>query len=393
MNIFIPNFESDQYIVAKYYLESLTNLRDAAWELAIGQSVGNPSIRSKWETEELFKNHSCIILEYESELAKHKSGYVNIAFPISNIDLATDGISQLLCHLMGGQLDIDNIKACHLLEIKFPDRYNHYFYGPKFGISGIRKFTNVYDKPLLGGIVKPKIVTSPEMLLDMVTEMVDGGINFIKEDELMSDPWCCPLNSRLKIISPYLQGKNVIYSYCINSDSPYLLERVRKVHEMGGNSVHVNFWSGMGSYRAIRELDLPLFIHFQKSGDKILTNKTHAYHIEWDVICDLAGRMGVDFIHAGMWGGYMSDSAVGLVQTLNVLRNRNVMPALSCGMHPGLVNAITTQFGTDYMANVGGALHGHPNGTLAGTKAMRQAIDGNYGEEYELAIKKWGLVI
>ena len=45
------------------------------------------------------------------------------------------------------------------------------------------------------------------------------------------------------------------------------------------------------------------------------------------------------------------------------------------------------------MANVGGALHGHPNGTLAGTKAMRQSIDNVYGPEYYEAIKKWGKVL
>ena len=60
----------------------------------------------------------------------------------------------------------------------------------------------------------------------------------------------------------------------------------------------------MGVYKSVRELDLPIFMHFQKSGDKILTNKKHDFHIDWTVICYLAGLMGVDFIHAGMWGGY-----------------------------------------------------------------------------------------
>ena len=119
---------------------------------------------------------------------------------------------------------------------------------------------------------------------------------------------------------------------------------------------------------------------------------SHDYHISWDVICDLAGLMGVDFIHAGMWGGYMSDNEDELRQTLNTLHVREVMPALSCGMHPGLVEAINHRFGTDYMANVGGALHGHPGGSKSGALAMRQSIDRDYGEEYEVAIKKWGLI-
>ena len=66
------------------------------------------------------------------------------------------------------------------------------------------------------------------------------------------------------------------------------------------------------------------------------------------------------------------------------------MPALSCGMHPGLVDAINNRFGVDYLANVGGALHGHPGGSLGGAKAMRQSIDKNYEQEYEIAINKWG---
>ena len=188
------------------------------------------------------------------------------------------------------------------------------------------------------------------------------------------------------------KNKNVIYSVCINSDAPYLLDRVRQVHSLGGNSVHVNFWSGLGSYKAIRDLDLPLFIHFQKSGDKILTNKSHDYHIDWRVVCDLAGLMGVDFIHAGMWGGYMSDNEKELKAVVSTLHNHGVVPALSCGMHPGLVQAINSRFGVDYMANVGGAIHGHPSGSLGGARAMRQSIDHDHGLEYELAIDKWGLV-
>jgi len=69
-----------------------------------------------------------------------------------------------------------------------------------------------------------------------------------------------------------------------------------------------------------------------------------------------------------------------------------VIPALSCGMHPGLVDAIRTKIGNDWMANCGGAIHGHPGGTEAGVKAMRQSIDGTHGEEYAAAIAKWGII-
>jgi ribulose-bisphosphate carboxylase large chain len=380
----------DDYILVDYYLGSKTNLKTAAWELAIGQSVGNPNVRNQWETDELFEKHSAIVLSDESRLVKSSEGLVRIGFPKINIDWQTDGVSQLLCFLMGGQMDIDNVTKCQVIDIQFPKSISDTFKKPKFGLSGFRQYANTYNKPFFGGIVKPKTGISSDVLLEMVREMVDGGVNFIKEDEIMSNPSFCPIEERVPKIMNYLKGKKVIYSVCINSDPMYVLDRVKRVHELGGNSVHVNFWSGLGVYKSIRDLDLPIFIHFQKSGDKTITNKTHDYHISWAVICKLAVAMGVDSIHAGMFGGYLSDTKEDLLETMNILQSANVIPALSCGMNPGLIDYVNENVGVDYMANVGGALHGHPGGTLSGCLAMRQAIDKNYQEEYYQAIQKWG---
>jgi ankyrin repeat protein len=78
----------------------------------------------------------------------------------------------------------------------------------------------------------------------------------------------------------------------------------------------------------------------------------------------------------------------GIIKQLNDI---DAVPALSCGMHPGLIDYITSVLGhTNWMANVGGAITSHPMGTSAGVRAMNQAVTKNYGVEYESAIKKWG---
>lgn len=401
--IFIESTNVDENVIATYFLQSKTTLADAAWNLAIGQSVGNPNVRNEWETDELFIKYSCKILHKKEHLNK-SSGIVNIAFPIINTDWDEDGISHLLCQLMGGQMDIDNIEKCHLLDLKIPKHIvSKYFKSPKQGLSGAREYTNTHNKPLLGGIVKPKTGITPQILLEMVKQMVDGGVNFIKEDEILANPSFCRIEERVPLVMNYLNeraknGKDkVVYCVCINGDSPYLLERVKKVYKLGGNGVHINFWSGMGSYLSVRKLtekfDRPFFIHFQKSGDKILTSVTHDYHIDWKVICQLAGLSGVDFIHAGMWGGYMSDNEDDLTKVLEILHKHNVTPALSCGMHPGIVNTIVKKFGNNFMANCGGAIHGHPGGSISGAKAMRDAIDLKLDTvEYKQAINKWGKI-
>lgn len=393
MNLFRSSVDQTAYFMVKYHLESSVSLADAAWNIAIGQSVGNPNVRNHWETDELFENHACKIMGDELVLKLQKEGDVVIAYPLSNIDLKSDGISQLLCHVMGGQLDINTILKCQLLDITIPPNIvSDNFKQPKFGIKGIREFTGCHDKPLLGGIIKPKVGITKEVLLEMTKQLVENGVNFIKEDEIMANPNICPLEERVPYMMEYLKDKPVVYCFCINGDADHVLERVKFVHKHGGNGVHVNFWSGFGIYRRIRDLDLPIFVHFQKSGDKILTDISHRYHIAWNVICKIATWSGVDFIHAGMLGGYSSDDQNMLLEALDTLRNGNVLPALSCGMHPGLVDAIRNKIGNNWMANCGGAIHGHPGGSDAGVKAMRQAIDNNHKSEYNIAIEKWGYI-
>lgn len=396
MNLFVNEDKiiSEKYFVVTYSVKSSKNLRDAAWNIAIGQSVGNPNVRNRWENEDLFLNHSCMIIGEEEELKSRTSGIIKIAFPIVNTDWSTDGISHLLCQVMGGHVDIDLVNHCRVVKIDFPESVKTQFLGPKYGITGIRKFTGQYNKPLLGAIIKPKIGISPQILLDMVKELVDGGVDFIKEDEIMSNPSFCTLDRRVDMISNYLrsQSRNVVFCHTINCDPHVLENRVRRIHSLGGNGVHINVWSGYGSYNSIRKLDLPIYLHFQSSGAKVVTSVNNQFSISWSVICQLATMMGVDTIQTGMVGGYSNDDPKEIMDCINILREGNTVPALSCGLHPGLIDKITSLVGNDYLGNAGGAIHGHPEGTIAGAKAMRQAVDKTYGEEFKTAIDKWGIV-
>jgi len=386
--------DHSKYFFATYQISTSSNLRDAAWDLAIGQSVGNPNVRNRWETEELFENNSCIIVGDEEQLKQETYGRVEIAFPIINTDWDTDGVAHLLCQLMGGHVDINIIVTCRLVELSLPETVTKHFLGPKFGLTGIRKHTGSSNKPLFGSIVKPKIGITPEVLLDLVKEMLDGGVDFIKEDEIMSNPSFCPLDKRVDLIANYIARNNykVVFCHSINCDPHVVVDRVKRVHELGGNGVHINVYSGLGVYNSIRKLDLPLYLHLQSSGAKVFTDVTHRFSISWPVICQLATLMGVDTIQTGMIGGYSNDDTMEILKCVEILQKGNTVPALSCGFHPGLVDYVTNFVGNDYLANVGGAVHGHPGGTLSGAKAMRQAIDQIYGEEYNQAVEKWGKV-
>lgn len=371
------------HFFATYRVYSKEGMEKAAWDIAIGQSVGNPNVRNKWESDELFIKHSCKVYNIDKD-----NSLVTIAFPYINLDWETDGVSQLLCMIQGGQSDITHIKECYLTDIEFNKlRANT----PTIGLSKFRERTSNYNKPFLGAIVKPKTGVSKEILLDMVKELIDGGVDFIKEDEILANPAFCTIKDRVPYIMNYLDkvGSKVIYSVCINSDPLYILDRAKFVAMVGGNSVHVNVWSGLGTHKSIRDLNLGLFLHYQRSGIMSVT-ANRELGISWKVLCKIAALCGIDSIHAGMVGGYSESNRGEIEEVVKLLNDNNIIPALSCGMHPGLVDYVTSIIGPNFMANVGGAIHGHPQGTLAGSKAMRQAIDGNYGKEFGEAIKTWG---
>lgn len=376
------------YYYATYKITA-ENLCKAADSLTIGQSVGNPSVRSEFETPELWRDHACTYNILDEDCM---GGIIRVGFPVANIDFDTDGLSQILVQTMGGQMDIDIIKGCELLDLEFPDSFK--WPNPKIGLTGMKKYCGVHDnQPLFGGITKPKVGLSPEKHLDLVKLLVDGGCNFIKEDEILSGAFHCDMHKRVELVTNYIQKTSAKLFYCvsISSDWPYLMNRAKMVAGLGGNGIHFNFHCGLGSYKSIRKLNLPLLMHFQKSGDKVLTSKYHRYHISESLLYKLMSLSGCDTLHCGMLGGYMDSDEKETIDIVNMLVKNNSVPALSCGMHPGLVNNICETLGhSNWMANVGGALTGHPDGTLAGTKAMKQAVTKTYGPEYYRAVEKWG---
>ena len=186
MLFYNPKIDKKKYVVAKYYIEcKKEDLSKAAWNLAIGQSVCNPNVRNKWETNEIFENSSCVILHDRNELQDINKGHVKIGFPIINTDWEGDGISHLLCQLMGGQMDIDIFHKCRLVDIDFPEEVLKYYLKPKYGISGLRKVSGQANKPFSGAIIKPKTGMSPKVLLEMIKEADRDGDGEVSEEEFM----------------------------------------------------------------------------------------------------------------------------------------------------------------------------------------------------------------
>ena len=83
------------------------------------------------------------------------------------------------------------------------------------------------------------------------------------------------------------------------------------------------------------------------------------------------------------------------------LNIKPVLPVSSGGLHPGVVPDVLERLGVDIALQIGGGIHGHPHGSYAGAKAMRDAVEAcldgvsledaaRHSLELKTALNLWG---
>ena len=103
------------------------------------------------------------------------------------------------------------------------------------------------------------------------------------------------------------------------------------------------------------------------------------------VLAKLTRLAGGDQLHTGTAAGKMGlADELPEIQAINTfLRSdwhglKSVFPVASGGVHPGIVPANVEYLGNELVIQAGGGVHGHPNGTRSGAKAMIQAVEAAY---------------
>ena len=318
----------------------------AAHHIAIGQSIGNPNIRSEIETSQNIKEMEAIVRSVEGNIVK-------IDYPLKAWDWPN--ISQLLCTIQGGQSDIEIVQGCRVIDIQGLEYINK----PVLGIHDFKERVGAQKRPLFGAIVKPKSGLTALQLVEIVEQMVDGGADFVKEDEIMANNSYLPLQERVETINELLIKKNskMVYSYCVNADPIQLIDNVNTVLDEGGDCVHINFWSGLGAYTTSNAMGV--ITHYQRSGVRVITDTSNRFSISWPVLVKLGVMAGIDTMHVGMLGGYYpeGESEEETLAAIDICQNWGRTACLSCGMNPVLALEIQDRIGNDWLANVGGWLH------------------------------------
>ena len=322
-------------------------------------------------------------------------------------------IPQYLSVIAGNLFGLGKLEAVRLLDIDLPE--NLCGCGPKFGIEGVRKIvgTEVSCRPHIGTIIKPKVGLNPKDTAQVAYEAALGGLDLIKDDETLTNQAFCPLFERLEAVMDALDrakdetGKQVLYAVNVTTGGDKIVELAHKAVSAGANMLMVDvLTAGFSAIQALAEdpaINVPIHVHRTMHG--ALTRNPH-HGIAMRPIAKLVRSAGGDQLHTGSVSGKMGSKAGEVVAdnfeiTKPLSYLKPVFPVSSGGLHPGKVAAEISKLGTDIVLQAGGGIHGHPEGTTAGTRAMLQAAEaavlGIPAREYSLshpelaaALAKWG---
>ena len=419
IDVFTANegeIDLEKSVVATYYVEGRNiSPLEAGVVIAAEESIGT------WTGVETMKSrivNNLAARVFRVEEKQENSGIVKLSYPLELFDYETGGIPNILSIVAGNLFGSGALNNVRLENLEFPRELLSAFRGPKFGVDGIRELvgTKKERRPHIGTIVKPKVGLSPRETAEVAYEAAVGGVDFVKDDETLTNQQFCPLDQRVSMVTEALDrvreetGRKVLYAADITTEAYKILELAERAIDHGAPVLMVDaIAAGFSAVRAIAEdpsIKVPIHVH-RCMHAAMTRNPRHG--ISMMVLAKLVRLAGGDQFHTGTAAGKMgglTKKTHEIVEINDFLRSewnglKTTFPVASGGVHPGIVPLNVRLLGKDIVVQAGGGIHGHPKGTRTGARAMRQAVDAvvkgisleEYSETHEelrQAVEKWG---
>ncbi|SFV15070.1 ribulose-bisphosphate carboxylase large chain [Methylobacterium sp. 174MFSha1.1] len=385
-------------IEADYLLETASDPRKVAETMAGEQSSGT-FVPVPGETPELKARSAARVERLEIlddvvaapslpttaavDPARLRRAHVTLSWPIENLG---PSLPNLLATVAGNLFELRPITGLRLLDIRLPQAFAGAYPGPRFGIDGTRRLAGVEGRPIIGTIIKPSVGFGPEETAALVRTLCEGGIDFIKDDELQADGPHCPFDDRaravMRVVNDHAErtGKKVMVAFNLTGEIDQMRRRHDLVRDLGGTCVmaSLNSVGLVGIIELARMSELP--IHAHRNGWGYLTRHPMLgwSYVAWQKIWRL---VGADHMHVNGLDNKFSeddDSVVASARTcLTPLfpdKPCLAMPVFSSGQTvrqaPGTFAALGS---TDLIVTAGGGIVAHPGGPGEGVAALRQA--------------------
>lgn len=344
-----------------------------------------------------------------------------IAYPIDLFELGN--LPEVLSSIGGNIYGMKSAKSLFWEDVTIPKKMLKSFKGPRYGIQGLRKKFKIKKRPFVGTIVKPKVGLVPSEHAKVAYDSWVGGCDIVKDDENLTSQTFNEFKKRFLLTTKLRKkaeketGMKKAYLVNCTAEVEEMKRRIKFVEEHGGNYIMLDIltlgWGGLQTARNFTKLP----IHAHRAGHAMLDRDGKNFGMSMEVIAQFARMIGVDTLHIGTAYGKMSGDKKEVLHieqemeqefTKKTKENlsqkwfgvKKVLGVASGGVHPGIVPQIIKFMGHDVVLQAGGGISGHPDGVVAGAKAMRQAVDATLKkislkeyakthDELKKALEKW----
>ena len=317
------------------------------------------------------------------------------------------------------------VSAMRVYDIRFPEKMVRSFPGPKYGITGIRKFLKKPKGCLVATVPKPKIGRTAIEQSNLAKQLFTSGhgtYDGIKDDENLTSLYFNNFEKRAKLVLGELKkaeketgNKKFYLCNTTHSNLDKMAKHAETIKNHGGTFMMIDVvTTGFTAIDTMRRKNLGLAIHAHRAMHGFLTRdnspgvhgkgKLYGFSISMVVLAKLFRLLGVDSLHGGSPLAKMEDygEAKYIQQTLQEknLSPHKKIPSLgqnwyhikpvwmtaSGGLHPGDFEAVLSELGEDVILQCGGGLLGHPEGVERGVIAIEEA---RLLYEKKISMRKW----
>ncbi|MHA1167042.1 MAG: type III ribulose-bisphosphate carboxylase [Candidatus Hodarchaeales archaeon] len=408
----------DEEIIAFYYFEPSEGISidDAIGRLASESSIGT------WTTLDTLDDQ---IFKMRGRSFWQEDNLVKIAYPLVLWEL--DNIPQLLSGVAGNIFGMKAVKNLRLIDIKLPDEFIKANKGPNMGTESFRRIFK-RDGPLIACVPKPKIGMTVDQHVKVAIDAWRGGVDCVKDDENLTSQSFNKFEKRVEKMAKARDDveneTGLVKDAFINvtAETREMERRIKIINDNGFRYFMIDVvTAGFSAVQTVRDIagDLDMAIHAHRAMHAAFT-KHYTHGISMYLLAKMLRVVGVDNLHIGTVVGKLDSPKQDVLDMKDMLLGKSIeerpkrilsqswgnikgtVPVASGGLHPGVLPEVLKVYDTkDMVLQVGGGIHGHPEGTYAGAKATVQAIEAfNEGisleekakssKELAQAMERWG---
>ncbi len=426
-NFDLKNPQNGEYMLCIFNLlpgKSLSFLQ-AACEIAAESSTGT---NFHVNTETPFAR-DLNALVYQVDLKKN---LVWIAYPWRLFD-RVGNVQNILTYIVGNVLGMKEVSALKLLDVWFPPAMLEQYDGPNYTIDDMRKYLKVYNRPILGTIIKPKMGLTSAEYAEVCYDFWVGGGDFVKNDEPQANQDFCPYDKMVAHVKEAMDkavkqtGRKKVHSFNVSApDFDTMIERCEMIRKAGFEKGSYAFLidgitAGWMAVQTLRRKYPDVFIHFHRAAHGAFTRPENPFGFSVLVLSKFARLAGASGIHTGTAGvgkmaGTPEEDVTSAKNILGLLEKghfftqswgkipdkdkdflklvtqdhahhviletdswrgmKRCCPIISGGLNPTLLKPfIDVMGGIDFITTMGAGCHAHPKGTRAGAAALVQACE------------------